>query len=86
MPTSPTTPTIYDWALKLAREGTVIILDNVIRDGGCDARPGLRPRHPWLPRGFRPPRKRIHGSNSTALQTVGSKGWDGFVLARVKAP
>ena len=32
-PTSPATPIYLDWAVKLSRPGTVIVLDNVVRDG-----------------------------------------------------
>jgi predicted O-methyltransferase YrrM len=71
-----------DWAVKLSRPGSVIVLDNVIRDGrvidasGTDrnvvgARAGLEfmGRHPRL--------------RAAALQTVGSKGYDGFAIAIV---
>jgi predicted O-methyltransferase YrrM len=73
------------WALKLSREGTVVVLDNAIRHGGVmDARSsdaairGSREAFDLL---ASEPR-----FDSTALQTVGLKGWDGFVLALVKAP
>jgi len=75
----PNNPVYLDWAVKLARPGTVIILDNVIRDGkvldpanpdprivGTRAAYDLIARHPRL--------------SATALQTVGSKGWDGFAM------
>jgi predicted O-methyltransferase YrrM len=71
-----------EWAVKLSRPGTVIVLDNVIRDGkvirtdGADrsvegARDGFDfiGGHPRL--------------TATALQTVGAKGYDGFAVALV---
>ena len=72
-------------ALRLSRPGTVIVLDNVVRDGavteassadrnviGARAAFDLLHNHPRI--------------DSTALQTVGLKGWDGFILGVVKAP
>jgi predicted O-methyltransferase YrrM len=73
------------WALKLAREGTVVVLDNAIRHGAViDSRSsdaGIRGSREAFDLLANEPR-----FDSTALQTVGLKGWDGFVLARVKAP
>lgn len=71
-----------DWALKLSRKGTVIILDNVIRGGGIvdennnnRTMTGLREYFDHLAT-----QKRL---NTTTLQTVGCKGHDGFTLAVV---
>lgn len=79
----PNNPLYLEWALTLSRTGTVIVGDNVVRDGTVtdpqsdDLRvQGVRTfiemlgNHPRL--------------RATALQTVGSKGWDGFTLAVVK--
>ena len=71
-----------DWAVKLGRPGTVIILDNVIRDGQV-----LEPANPD-PRiiGTRAAYDFIAGHprlSATALQTVGAKGWDGFAVMLV---
>ncbi len=81
----PNNPGYLDWALKLSRPGTVIILDNVVRDGKVtDPRNtdpsivGTRAAFDLL--------KASPRIDSTALQTVGLKGWDGFVLGLVKAP
>jgi predicted O-methyltransferase YrrM len=70
------------WAIELARPGTLIIVDNVIRDGAVvDAGSvdkdviGARKLFDML---AEEPRLA-----ATALQTVGSKGYDGFVMARV---
>ncbi len=74
----------FDWALKLSRVGTVIIADNVVRDGAVadaasdDSRvQGVRRFNARL---AREPRV-----SATAIQTVGSKGYDGFALALVIA-
>ncbi len=69
-------------AIRLGRSGTTVIVDNVVREGAIIDEGNDDPRvigtrklfeyvssHPKL--------------NATAIQTVGSKGWDGFLLARV---
>jgi len=73
-----------DWALKLSRPGTVIVADNVVRDGKvvdpeCDDPrvQGIRRFVAWL---AAEPRL-----SATAMQTVGAKGYDGFTLAVVLA-
>lgn len=79
----PSNPAYLEWALKLARPGTVIIGDNVVRDGAVvDAKSsdvrvqGVRTFFDML---AAEPRV-----SATALQTVGSKGWDGFTIALVQ--
>lgn len=72
-----------EWAVRLARPGAVIVVDNVIRDGQIlrpdsdDARVAATRKtlqamgeHPRL--------------DTAVLQTVGSKHWDGFALALVQ--
>ena len=79
----PSNPIYLDWAIRLGRSGTVIMLDNVIREGrvldpgdpdprivGTRAAFDMIGRHPRL--------------DATALQTVGAKGWDGFALMIVR--
>lgn len=69
-------------AIRLGRTGTTIIVDNVVREGAIVDPDNDDPRvvgtrelfeyvanHPNL--------------DATAIQTVGRKGWDGFLLARV---
>ncbi|HZF88711.1 O-methyltransferase [Streptomyces sp.] len=71
-----------EWALRLTRAGSLIIVDNVVRGGriadadsdapdvqGTRAALDLIATHPRL--------------SGTAIQTVGTKGYDGFALARV---
>jgi predicted O-methyltransferase YrrM len=77
-------PNYLDWALRLSHPGTVIITDNVIREGGilnaADTDPDIQ--------GTRRLFEKL-GSNprleATALQTVGSKKHDGFAIAVVKS-
>ncbi|MGW6602466.1 O-methyltransferase [Streptomyces sp. NPDC055036] len=77
-------PHYVEWALKLTRPGSVIIVDNVVRNGavadpdstdasvqGTRRAIELMAEHPRL--------------SATAVQTVGSKGYDGFALAHVLA-
>jgi predicted O-methyltransferase YrrM len=72
-----------EWAVRLARPGSVIVVDNVIRDGRIlepqsdDARVQATRRtlqvmgeHPRL--------------DTAVLQTVGAKHWDGFAFALVR--
>ena len=72
------------WALKLSRKGTLIVVDNVIRDGeiidGSSGNPQVQGA-----RGLFEMLKTEPRLQATALQTVGSKGYDGFVMAVVVA-
>ena len=75
--------TLYlDWAARLGRPGTVVVLDNIGRDGdivdpaSSDAKViGTRAGLEMLGRDPR--------FDATALQTVGVKGWDGVAIALV---
>ncbi|MFC9397210.1 O-methyltransferase [Streptomyces sp. NPDC057027] len=70
------------WALKLSRPGTVIVVDNVVREGRV-ATP--HPDDPAIT-GTREMFDLIAAEprlDATALQTVGTKGYDGLLLARV---
>jgi predicted O-methyltransferase YrrM len=75
-------PAYFTWALKLSRPGTIIIVDNVVRDGAVlDAASssadiqGIRQLFTML---ANEPRV-----SATALQTVDAKGHDGFAVALV---
>ena len=72
----------FKWALKLSRPGSVIIVDNVVRDGAV-----VDPaNHDPMILGIRELNDLLAGESrvsATAVQTVGSKGYDGFILARV---
>ncbi|MBW4081522.1 hypothetical protein HYD27_08985 [Paenibacillus sp. S150] len=72
------------WALKLARPGAVIVADNVVREGEViqagstdDRVQGIRQFIDLLSA-----EPRIE---ATAIQTVGGKGYDGFVIGIVTA-
>lgn len=78
----PNNPHYLSWAMRLSRPGTVIICDNVIRDGavldedGQDANvEGARAAFSFIGGD-----KRLQ---ATAIQTVGAKGYDGFAIAIV---
>lgn len=80
----PSNPDYLRWALRYSRPGTLIIGDNVVRDGEVvnpysddDRVQGVRR---FIEMMASDPRLTV-----TALQTVGSKGWDGFTLAWVNA-
>ncbi|MFK4761988.1 O-methyltransferase [Microbacterium sp. ZW T5_45] len=75
--------TIYlDWAAKLGHPGTVIVLDNIGREGEIVRVDSTDPKVVGTRDGLRmlgeDPR-----FDATALQTVGVKGWDGVALAVV---
>jgi len=80
----PSNPLYLDWAVRLSRLGTVIVLDNVVRHGHV-IEAGSADRSVI---GSRAAFDLLHADSridATALQTVGLKGWDGFVLGVVKA-
>jgi predicted O-methyltransferase YrrM len=75
-------PEYFTWTLKLARPGSLIVVDNVIREGEViDAKSsdhsvkGVRRFNEMLKT-----EKRV---SATAIQTVGIKGYDGFALVLV---
>ncbi|QPC45358.1 O-methyltransferase [Kaustia mangrovi] len=78
----PSNPDYFAWALRLSRPGTVIVVDNVVRAGAV-ADPdssdisvrGVRELNALM---AAEPRV-----TATAIQTVGSKGYDGFAVALV---
>jgi predicted O-methyltransferase YrrM len=75
------TPTYFAWALDHTRPGGLIFADNVIRGGsivdpeGDEAAAAQRLFHEYLAE-----EERV---TATTIQTVGAKGYDGFVLAFV---
>jgi predicted O-methyltransferase YrrM len=71
-----------NWALKMSRPGTAIVIDNVVRDGAVA---DSRSRDASV-LGARRVTEAIAAEprlTATALQTVGEKGYDGFILALV---
>jgi predicted O-methyltransferase YrrM len=77
-------PDYLRWSLELARPGTVIIADNVVRDGAvvdpASDDPDVRGVRRFIELLAAEPRV-----SATAIQTVGTKGYDGFALAVVVA-
>lgn len=79
----PNNSNYLQWALKLSHPGTIIILDNVVRDGRVlEAKSG--DANVNGARGAFELLKSEPRIDATALQTVGLKGWDGFVLGLVR--
>jgi predicted O-methyltransferase YrrM len=72
-----------EWAIKLSRSGSVIIADNVVRDGHIVDTASEDERVQAV-REFNEKLSKDARLDATAIQTVGSKGYDGFVLAVVK--
>ena len=75
-------PSYFEWALRLSRPGSIIVVDNVVRDGRVvDSKsddPDIQGVRRFL---------EMVGANATvsgtAIQTVGLKGYDGFAIVRV---
>jgi predicted O-methyltransferase YrrM len=75
-------PEYLKWALNLSRPGTVIVADNVVRDGKVIHDKSIDP----LIQGVRQFAEMVAAEPrlcATVLQTVGVKGYDGFALAVV---
>jgi predicted O-methyltransferase YrrM len=72
----------FAWALKFSRRGSVIIVDNVVRNGAViDAASGdasIQGVRSFIDLLAAEPRV-----TATAIQTVSSKGYDGFLIALV---
>jgi predicted O-methyltransferase YrrM len=80
----PSNPDYFEWALKLSGEGTLIIADNVVRDGAVIDTES----HDASVQGIRRFNELVAAEprvSATAIQTVGSKGYDGFALILVTA-
>lgn len=76
-------PAYLDWAVRLGRPGTAIVVDNVVRAGRIlsadeEDRAARAVAEMLEAMGARP------DLDTAAIQTVGCKGWDGFALALVK--
>jgi predicted O-methyltransferase YrrM len=75
-------PEYLRWALRLARVGAVVVVDNVVRDGrvldAASADPDIIGTRKFFD---------LAGEekswSATAIQTVGAKGWDGFAIGIV---
>jgi len=78
----PSNPIYLGWALKLSTLGAVIIVDNVVREGAiidpASSDPAVQGTRALFAMLAAEPRL-----SATAIQTVGSKGYDGFIMALV---
>lgn len=76
----PNNPEYFAWTLKLSRPGTLLIADNVIRNGAVIDATSADPNV----QGIRRLNERLAAEprvSVVAIQTVGSKGYDGFAIA-----
>lgn len=78
----PNNPHYLKWALRFSHPGTVMIGDNVIRDGEVIREDCPDPRVQGV-RQFYDLLAEEPRISATAIQTVGSKGYDGFVIGIV---
>ncbi|MFE1958182.1 O-methyltransferase [Streptomyces sp. NPDC059479] len=80
----PNNPHYLEWSLKLTRPGSLIVVDNVVRNGAVtdptSTNPSVVGTREMIDLIAANPRL-----SATAIQTVGVKGYDGFLLARVLA-
>jgi predicted O-methyltransferase YrrM len=81
----PSTADYFQWALRLSHPGTIIIVDNVVRNGRIidlsakdESVLGIRR--------FNEAVRSNRQVTATAIQTVGSKGYDGFTILLVNDP
>ncbi|MDQ3657836.1 MAG: methyltransferase, partial [Chloroflexota bacterium] len=79
----PSNPAYLDYAVKLSRSGTLIVVDNVVRNGAVADPQSTDPNVI----GVRTMIGQIAANprlDATAIQTVGDKGYDGFALIHVR--
>lgn len=80
----PSNPNYLKWSLKLSKPGSVIVCDNVVRNGELinmnNQNPGVSGIRDFFDLIADEP-----SLNATALQTVGEKGYDGFAIAVVNS-
>jgi len=79
----PSNPVYLDLAVQLSHPGTLVVVDNTVRGGAvadlASTDPNVLGVREMVEQLVADPRV-----DATAVQTVGSKGYDGFVLARVR--
>ena len=78
----PNIPAYFKWALQLSRPGSLIVVDNVVRDGAVIEAASLDASVQGVRRlnELMASEPRV---SATTIQTVGAKGYDGFALALV---
>jgi predicted O-methyltransferase YrrM len=75
------TPSYFQWAVRLSRRGSLIIVDNVVREGAvldADGDANVQGMRRFFELAATDPRV-----SGTALQTVGAKGHDGLAILLV---
>ncbi|MEX5538987.1 methyltransferase, partial [Pseudomonas syringae] len=77
-------PEYLELSLKYSHSGTIIVLDNVIRAGDIIDPNNQKPSIVGIRQTFEALKNHPKLLSCTALQTVGSKGHDGFAIAIVK--
>jgi predicted O-methyltransferase YrrM len=79
----PSNPEYLEWAIRLSRPGTLIVVDNVVRTGAILDPSSEDPAIVGTRRLFEllSAERRLE---ATVIQTVGAKGYDGFALAVAK--
>lgn len=77
-------PEYLELCLKFSHPGTVIFLDNVIRAGDIIDPNNVKPSIEGIRQMYELMQNHPRLLSSTAIQTVGNKGHDGFALAIVK--
>ena len=75
-------PEYFQWALRLSRPGTLIVVDNVVRAGAVVDAESTDPNIQGVRR-FNEMLSRETRVSATTLQTVGSKGYDGLAFVLV---
>jgi len=78
----PSIPDYFQWSLKLTRPGSVIVVDNVVRKGAVVDATSTDANVQGVRR-FNEIVAKTPSVSATTVQTVGSKGYDGFALIRV---
>ncbi|AMO73266.1 methyltransferase [Sphingorhabdus sp. M41] len=76
-------PAYLDYAIQLSRQGTMLIFDNVVREGEVINPQSSDPKVSGT-RALYDALQDNAKIDATAIQTVGSKKWDGFLLALVQ--
>ncbi|WP_400245407.1 O-methyltransferase [Niallia sp. JL1B1071] len=79
----PNNPHYIDYAIKLARKGALIIADNIVRNGDIIDKKSEDPKVVGI-RHFIDILSNDSRLESVGLQTVGIKGYDGFIISFVK--
>ncbi len=77
-------PAYFEWSLKLSRPGTLIVVDNVVRDGAVIDADTTDPSVQGV-RNFIDALGAESRASGTVIQTVGIKGYDGFAFVLVGA-